>query len=190
MADDSERLGPTNQEHIEYSVQVTAGRKIRFNVRDSVNTGYEGTAFTDVITISQSRLHFHNLELIFQRQEAIIPVSKVVLLYLCYPSVSFSKVSAYGRSPATASVSGKTDAPPPFFGTSTPSSSSGVLPSPLAEASAALSSQLSLASSIASSTATARNGNAPISGLGIGVSVALVLGGIGGIWGAVILTMW
>jgi len=50
----SERLGPTDQEQIEYSVQVTAGRKIRSNVRDSVNPGYEGTAFTDVITISES----------------------------------------------------------------------------------------------------------------------------------------
>jgi len=187
----SERLGPTNQEQIEYSVKVTAGKKIRFNVRDSVNPGYEGTAFTDVITISQSRLHIHKLGLILQRQGAITPVFKVVLLVpllsLCQPT---SHKLANLRPPTTMSSSGNTDAPPPFFGTSTPSSSSGVLPSPLAEASAALSSQLSLASSIASSTATARNGNAPNSGFGIGVSVALVFGGIGGIWGAFILTMW
>jgi hypothetical protein len=50
----SERLGPTNEEQIEYSVRVTAGKKIRFNVRDRVNPGYEGTAFTDVTTISES----------------------------------------------------------------------------------------------------------------------------------------
>ena len=51
---DSERLGPTNEAQIEYSVTVTAGKKIRFNVRDSVNPGYEGSAFTDVIAISES----------------------------------------------------------------------------------------------------------------------------------------
>jgi hypothetical protein len=50
---DSERLGPTNEAQIEYSVKVTAGKKIRFNVRDSVNPGYEGSAFTDDIAISE-----------------------------------------------------------------------------------------------------------------------------------------
>lgn len=55
----SERLGPSNEKQIEYSVKVTAGKKIRFNVRDSINPGYEGTAFTDLISISTS-LHIQD----------------------------------------------------------------------------------------------------------------------------------
>jgi hypothetical protein len=50
---DSERSGPTNEAQIEYSVRVTAGKKIRFNVRDGENPGSEGSAFTDVIAISE-----------------------------------------------------------------------------------------------------------------------------------------
>jgi hypothetical protein len=194
---DSERLGPTNQEQIECSVKVTAGKKIRFNVRDSVNPGYEGTAFTDVITISELRPRLHRLRLTVQLQEAITHVSKAVSLVLQLSLCKSSQcMSAYISPPTPTRGSGSTDVPSPFFGTTAPSSPGGILPSPLAEASAALSSQLSLASSIASSTATARNGdgpvngNAPNSGFGVGLSFALVLGSILGIWGAFILTMW
>jgi hypothetical protein len=193
----SERLGPTNEEQIEYSVKVTAGKKIRFNVRDSINPGYEGTAFSEVITISELRPRLQRLRLTVQLQEAISHVSKAVLLVQAPPLCKLSQcMSAYISPPTTTRGIGNTDAPPPFFGTTAPSSPGGILPSPLAEASAALSSQLSSASSIASSTATGRNGdgpvneNAPNSGFGVGLSFALVLGSILGIWGAFILTMW
>jgi hypothetical protein len=194
---DSERLGPTNEEQIVYSVKVTAGRKIRFNVRDSLNPGYKGTAFTDVITISELKPRLHRLRLTVQLQEAMTLVSKAVSLGQAPPLCMLSQCMSPYISPSTPTRgSGNTDAPPPFFGTTAPSSPGGILPSPLAEASAALSSQLSLASSIPFSTATGRNGdgpvngNAPNSGFGVGLSFALVLGSILGIWGAFILTMW
>jgi hypothetical protein len=117
--------------------------------------------------------------------------------YERHPSVSYPKVCHLTLAlPLATPGSGNIDAPSPFFGTTVPSSPGGILPSPLAEASAALSSQLSLASSIAPSTSAARNvdgpvsGNAPNSGFGVGLSFALVLGSILGIWGAFILTMW
>jgi hypothetical protein len=188
---DSERLGPTNEEQTEYSVKVTAGKKIRFNVRDSVNPGYEGTAFTDVITISELKPRLHRLRLTVQLQEAISHVSKAVLLV---PPLSLCKLSqcmsADIRPPTTTGGSGNTDAPPPFFGTSIPSSSSGILPPPLAEASAALSSQLSLVSNIASSSATARNGDTPNAGFVLEISYVLVFGSLAGIVGAYFLTLW
>lgn len=193
----SERLGPTNEEHIEYSVKVTAGKKIRFNVRDSINPGYEGTAFSEVITISELSPRLRRLRLTVQLQEGISHVSKALSLGLQLSLCKSSQcMSAYISPPTATRGIGNTDAPPPFFATTAPSSPGGILPPPLAEASAALSSQLSLASSIASSTATARNvdgpvnGNAPNSGFGVGFSFALVLGSILGIWGACILTMW
>ena len=74
----SERLGPSNEEQIEYSVRVTSGKKIRFNVRDSIDPGYEGTAFTDVISINTS-LHIQD-EADSQLQEAITLASKAELL--------------------------------------------------------------------------------------------------------------
>jgi hypothetical protein len=194
---DSERLGPTNEKEIEYSVKVTAGKKIRFNVRDSVNPGYEGTAFSDVITISELEPRLRRLRLTVQLQEAITLVSKALSLVQAPSLCKLSQcMSAYISTSTPTRGSGNTDASPPFFGTTAPSSPGGILPSPLAEASAALSSQLSLASSIASSTATGRNGdgpvngNAPNSGFGVGLSFALVFGSILGIWGAFILTMW
>jgi hypothetical protein len=166
-------------------------------VRDSANPGYEGTAFTDVITSSELRRRLHRLRLTVQLQEAITLVSKAVSLVQALSLCKSSQCMSAYISPSTATRgSGNVDAPPPFFGTTAPSSPGSILPSPLAEASSALSSQLSLASSIASSTATARNedgpvnGNAPNSGFGVGLSFALVLGSILGIWGAFILTMW
>jgi hypothetical protein len=191
----SEQLGPTNEEQIEYSVIVTAGKKIRFNVRDSVNLGYEGTAFTDVITISESLYRQDETEI--QLREAIILVSKAVLLV---PPLSLCKysqcMSADMRPPTTLRGSGNTDAPPPSSGTSIPSSSSDILSSPLAEASAALSSQFSLSSSIASSTSTTRNGDAPVNanvpsaGFVLEISYVLVFGSLAGIIGAYFLTIW
>ena len=97
---------------------------------------------------------------------------------------------AYIRPPITTRGSGNTDAPPPVLGTSIPSSSSGILPPPLAEASAALSSQLALASSIASSSATARNGDTPNAGFVLEISFVLVFGSFAGIVGAYFLTTW
>jgi hypothetical protein len=193
----SERLGPTNEEQIEYSVKVTAGRKIRFNVRDSVNPGYEGTAFTDVITISELKPRLHRLRLTVQLQEAITLVSTAVLLVLQLSLCKLSQCMSAYISPPTATIGiGNTDAPSPFFGTSIPSSGGAVLPPPLAEASAALSSQLSLASSIASSSTIARNGDAsangdtPNAGFVLEVSYVLIFGGFAGIIGAYYLTVW
>jgi hypothetical protein len=53
MLMDSERLGPVEATTIPYNVNVPAGRKIRFNVRDSVNPGFDGSAFTDAIDIGE-----------------------------------------------------------------------------------------------------------------------------------------
>jgi hypothetical protein len=47
----SERLGPVDGTAIPYNVNVPSGRKIRFNVRDSINPGFDGSAFTDAIDI-------------------------------------------------------------------------------------------------------------------------------------------
>jgi hypothetical protein len=47
----SERLGPADGTSIPYNVNVPAGKKIRINVRDSVDPGFDGSAFTDVLTI-------------------------------------------------------------------------------------------------------------------------------------------
>jgi len=49
----SQRLGPVDAATIAYSVNVLAGKKIRFNVRDSVNPGFEGSAFTDALDIGE-----------------------------------------------------------------------------------------------------------------------------------------
>jgi hypothetical protein len=110
----SERLGPTNEEQIEYSVKVTAGKKIRFNVRDSVNPGYEGTAFTDVITISESLYRQDETEI--QLREAIILVSKAVLLVSPLSLCKYSQCMSADLSPLTTTGgSGNPDAPPPFL---------------------------------------------------------------------------
>jgi hypothetical protein len=47
----SESFGPVEGTTIPYNINVPAGRKIRFNVRDSINPGYGGSAFTDAIDI-------------------------------------------------------------------------------------------------------------------------------------------
>ena len=49
----SQRLGPVDAPTVPYSVNVPAGKKIRFNVRDSVNPGFEGSAFTDALDIGE-----------------------------------------------------------------------------------------------------------------------------------------
>jgi len=46
-------LGPVDKTSTSYNVNVPAGKKIRFNVRDSVNPGFDGSAFTDVIEIGR-----------------------------------------------------------------------------------------------------------------------------------------
>ena len=38
---------------VSYNVNVPTGKKIRFSVRDGVNPGYDGSAFTDAIDIGQ-----------------------------------------------------------------------------------------------------------------------------------------
>ena len=98
----SERLGPTNEEQIEYSVKVTAGRKIRFNVRDGINPGYEGTAFSDVITISESRPYLHDMRLKLQLQEAITLVSKALSLVQAPSLCKLSQCMSAYISPSTA----------------------------------------------------------------------------------------
>jgi hypothetical protein len=131
---DSERLGPSNEAQIKYSVRATAGKQIRFNVRDSVNPSCEGSAFTDVIAISELQ-----------------------------PPQDETDTAASGGDKSCF---------------------------------AAFSSQLSLASSMASSSATARNedsssnGNTPNTGLVLEVSYVLVFGSLVGILGAYILTTW
>lgn len=49
----SEVLGPVTENTTPYNINVPAGKKIRFNVRDSVNPGFDGSAFTDVIEIGR-----------------------------------------------------------------------------------------------------------------------------------------
>ena len=49
----SEVLGPVDGNTTPYDVDVPAGKKIRFNVRDSVNPGFDGSAFTEVIEIGK-----------------------------------------------------------------------------------------------------------------------------------------
>jgi len=44
-------LGPVNANTTPYNVNVPAGKKIRFNVRDSVNPAFDGSAFTEVSEI-------------------------------------------------------------------------------------------------------------------------------------------
>jgi hypothetical protein len=52
----SQRLGPADGTYIAYDVNVPAGKKIRINVRDSVNPGFDGSALTDVLTIGEPSL--------------------------------------------------------------------------------------------------------------------------------------
>jgi len=58
----SEVLGPVDGNTTPYDVDVPAGKKIRFNVRDSVNPGFDGSAFTDVVEIGKFAYLNHDMK--------------------------------------------------------------------------------------------------------------------------------
>lgn len=51
----SDTIGPIDRTSTSYLVNVPSGQKIRFNVRDSANSAYEGSAFTDAIDIGKHK---------------------------------------------------------------------------------------------------------------------------------------